>query len=325
MAAAPITSYTVTPYIGATAQTPKTVTGTPPATSTTVTGLDQRDRLHVPRQGNQRHRHRQRLRSIQRDHARGTRRRPLAPTTVTAAAANQSAIVSWTAPANGGSAITSYTVTPYARRHGADPEDVTGSPPATNTTVTGLTNGTSYTFKVTATNAIGTSGDSRSVQRDHTGRLDGRPVGCADQPVVCRRALGAAQHRQAAAVGRLVGATTDEPVGSPDKPEPRRSSRMPASSAPARRRCPTGRILVVGGHERADHRRDRHQGHDDLRPADLHVDPRRRHALSTLVPGGSPSWPTGAIVAVAGNSTNGSTWADIPEVYDPVAEHTGPC
>src|SRR5262249_11243008 len=35
----PITGYTVTPYIGAAAQTPTTVTGSPPATSTTVTGL----------------------------------------------------------------------------------------------------------------------------------------------------------------------------------------------------------------------------------------------------------------------------------------------
>ena len=33
---------------------------------------------------------------------------------------------------------------------------MTGNPPATSTTVTGLTNGTSYTFTVSATNANGT-------------------------------------------------------------------------------------------------------------------------------------------------------------------------
>ena len=33
---------------------------------------------------------------------------------------------------------------------------VTGSPPATSTTVSGLTNGTTYTFKVSATNSVGT-------------------------------------------------------------------------------------------------------------------------------------------------------------------------
>ena len=39
-AAAPITSYTITPYIGGVAQTPaSTITGSPPATSTTITGL----------------------------------------------------------------------------------------------------------------------------------------------------------------------------------------------------------------------------------------------------------------------------------------------
>jgi hypothetical protein len=35
----PITSYTITPYIGTIAQTPTTITGSPPATSTTISGL----------------------------------------------------------------------------------------------------------------------------------------------------------------------------------------------------------------------------------------------------------------------------------------------
>jgi hypothetical protein len=75
---------------------------------------------------------------------------------VTASAGNASATVSWTAPSNGGSPITSYTVTPFIGATAQTPTVVTGNPPATSTTVTGLTNGTAYTFKVTATNAIGT-------------------------------------------------------------------------------------------------------------------------------------------------------------------------
>jgi hypothetical protein len=81
---------------------------------------------------------------------------PGAPTGVTATAGNTAAVVSWIAPGNGGSAITSYTVTPFIGSAAQTPVTVTGSPPATSATVTGLTNGTSYTFTVTATNAVGT-------------------------------------------------------------------------------------------------------------------------------------------------------------------------
>jgi hypothetical protein len=81
---------------------------------------------------------------------------PGAPTGVTATAGNGQATVSWTAPSStGGSAITSYTVTPYVGSTAQTPVTVSGSPPATSTTVTGLTNGTSYTFTVSATNSAG--------------------------------------------------------------------------------------------------------------------------------------------------------------------------
>jgi hypothetical protein len=85
---------------------------------------------------------------------------PAAPTGVTATAADASAQVSWTAPANNGSAITSYTVTPYIGTTAQTPTTVSGSPPATSVTVSGLTNGTAYTFRVSATNAVGTGPQS---------------------------------------------------------------------------------------------------------------------------------------------------------------------
>ncbi len=80
---------------------------------------------------------------------------PSAPAAPTAVAGNGSATVSWTAPAPGTSAILSYRVT-------ASPGGATcvATAPDTSCVVSGLTNGTVYTFAVTATNASGTSGAS---------------------------------------------------------------------------------------------------------------------------------------------------------------------
>ena len=76
---------------------------------------------------------------------------PGAPTGVSATAGNALATVTFTVPVgNGGSPITGYTVT-------SSPGGFTKSGPASPITVTGLTNGTAYTFTVTATNVKGTS------------------------------------------------------------------------------------------------------------------------------------------------------------------------
>ena len=76
---------------------------------------------------------------------------PGAPTSVVATATGATTMsVAFSAPAeNGGSAITSFTVT-------SNPGGVTASGGSSPITVTGLTASTSYTFTVTATNAIGT-------------------------------------------------------------------------------------------------------------------------------------------------------------------------
>ena len=172
-----ITSYTVTPYIGATAQPVRTVTGTPPATSTTVTGLTNGTAYTF---------------TVTATNAVGTGpasaasspvtptgpTAPAAPTGVTATAGDGSAVVSWTAPADGGSGITGYTVTPYIGATAQPVRTVTGTPPATSTTVTGLTNGTAYTFRVAATNAVGTGPASAASDRGHPGR--GRVRGVHD-------------------------------------------------------------------------------------------------------------------------------------------------
>jgi hypothetical protein len=150
----PPTTYTVTPFIGTSAQTPTLVTGTPPGTGVTVKGLTNGTAYTF---------------KVQASNANGSGPAseasspvtpiapPGAPSGVAATAGNHSAIVSWTAPAsNGGSQITTYTVTPFIGSEAQTPTVVAGSPPATGVTVTGLTNGSSYTFKVTATNAAGT-------------------------------------------------------------------------------------------------------------------------------------------------------------------------
>ncbi len=156
----PITSYTITPYTtgeSATAGTPVTVTGNPPVTTATVSGLTNGTAYQF---------------SVSATNAIGTGPNsadstqvtpagpPLAPTGVTATSGTASATVNWTAPDPQGSPITSYTVTPFVGSTPQVPVTVSGSPPATSALMAGLTDGTSYTFQVTATNAVGTSAAS---------------------------------------------------------------------------------------------------------------------------------------------------------------------
>lgn len=82
--------------------------------------------------------------------------RPTAPTIGSATAGSAGATVSFTAPANnGGYAVTQYTVT-------SNPGNITATGSSSPIVISGLTNGTSYTFTVTARNVLGEGPSSAS-------------------------------------------------------------------------------------------------------------------------------------------------------------------
>ena len=97
-----------------------------------------------------------------------------APAGVSATAGNASAAVTWTAPiSDGGSEITGYTVT-------SSPSGGTASTTGgTSATVSGLVNGTSYTFTVVATNTVGDSGPSAASAAVTASNVPDAPTGAS--------------------------------------------------------------------------------------------------------------------------------------------------
>ena len=79
---------------------------------------------------------------------------PGAPTGVSGVPGNGQATVKWTAPPDNGSGITGYVVTPIVGYYPL--ASVTFNSTATTQILTGLTNGTTYRFKIAAKNANGT-------------------------------------------------------------------------------------------------------------------------------------------------------------------------
>ena len=97
---------------------------------------------------------------------------PGTPTSVSATPGNAEATVTWNAPvSNGGSPITGYTVT-------SSPGALScTTTTATSCTVTGLANGTAYTFTVVATNIAGSSSESVASAAITPRTIPGAPTG----------------------------------------------------------------------------------------------------------------------------------------------------
>jgi hypothetical protein len=174
---APIASYTVTATDTTAASTPVTCTAEGTATTCHVTGLTNG---HVY--------------SFTVTASNGTQSGPAsaavtatpagppgAPTDLRTAAGNGTVSVSFDAPAdNGGATISGYQVT--ATTGGTAAGSCTPEAGATSCTVTGLTNGTTYTFTATATNAVGTGAASDSVTATPMAAKPGAPTDLVANP-----------------------------------------------------------------------------------------------------------------------------------------------
>jgi hypothetical protein len=242
---------------------------------------------------------------------------PAAPTGVTVTPGDGSATVAWTAPSDGGSPLTSYTVTPYIGSTAQTPKTVTGSPLWTNTTITGLTDGTAYTFTVTATNAVGTSpASSPTGQITPTSTAGGQWSPLMNWPMV-------AIHSVLLDTGKVLqwdGWQQPEPTQVWDPA----TQTFTTQTAPDSIFCsgmaelPDGRVLVVGGYGGLTT--------GNLGIVDTSIFDPATSTWTRVANMHSPRWypdltelPDGTYVAISGNSTNSTTWADTPEVYDPTA------
>jgi Domain of unknown function (DUF1929)/Fibronectin type III domain/Glyoxal oxidase N-terminus len=241
---------------------------------------------------------------------------PAAPTAVMAVAGNAQATVSWTAPSDGGSPITGYTVTPYLGTTALAPTSVDGG--TTSTTITGLTNGSAYTFTVSATNAIGTGSPSlasNAVTPSNT--PTGQWGSLMTWPIVAVHlielktgnflAFDGWQQPQPTFVWNAVSQTFPTTLNAP-------GSIFCAGNA----LLPDGRVITVGG--------DGMFTTGQLGLADTAIFDPASNTWTKMADMNKPRWypsltelPDGRYVAISGNSTNSTTWADTPEVYDPAA------
>ncbi len=148
----PVTAFVVTPFVGAVAQAPVTFNSI--ATTQTIAGLVNATTytfvvaaVNVAGTG-----------SPSMASSQVTVGAPAAPVLVSAQPGNGSAKVSWWPAAANGSPVTGYVITPYAGTVALAATTFNSTVAAQ--TINGLTNGTTYTFRIAAINAFGTGAQS---------------------------------------------------------------------------------------------------------------------------------------------------------------------
>ena len=243
---------------------------------------------------------------------------PAAPTTVTAVPGAASATLTWSAPYDGGSPITSYTVTPFVGTAAQTPTIVTGSPPPASATVTGLTNGTSYTFVVTATNTIGTGPPSTPSNSVVPGNMPlGQWSALQTMPIEALSNIlmkngnflswDGWQQPQPSVIWNPANPGVYQTINAPDS--------VFCDGAVA---MPDGRIAVVGGYGGLST--------GQIGIVDTNIFDPATSSWTRVANMKTPRWypsltelADGRLVAISGNSSDASHWADTPEVYDPTA------
>jgi hypothetical protein len=243
---------------------------------------------------------------------------PGAPAEVGGSPGNGSATISWSAPPSNGSPITSYTITPYVNDAAQTSTVVTGGPPATTAAVPGLSNGTTYTFTVAATNAAGTSPQSA-------------PTGLVTPSPQPKGQWNAVQSMPLEALSSILmdngkfifwdGYQQPQPsvVWDPATPATFTTINAPDSIfCDGAAQLPDGRIIVIGGFGGLST--------GQIGIVDTNIFDPSTNAWTRVANMHFPRWyPTlteladGRYVAISGNSTDTRDWADTPEVYDPAA------
>ena len=241
---------------------------------------------------------------------------PSAATNVTATAGDGSAGLTWVAPPSGGSAITKYAITPYIGTSAQTPINIAGSPPATSATVTGLTNNTSYTFTVTATNTIGTGPESDPSNTVTPSPNPGGTWSALQTWPIMTVATHLLHNGQVVAWD---GWQQPQPTvyGDPTNPATLSTVNAPDSIfCDGAADLPDGRLLVIGGYGGLST--------GQIGIVDTNIFDPATDTWTRVANMHNPRWyPTvtelsdGRYVAISGNSTDASTWADTPEVYDP--------